>query len=73
MKALAAVLLAGAVLSACGTTTTDRAASGAAIGAGVGLLGGPPGVVLGALAGGAAGAVTKPNQVDLGDPIWKRS
>ena len=73
MRALAAVLLAGAVLSACGTTTTDRTASGAGIGAGIGLLGGPPGVLIGALAGGAAGAVTKPSQVDLGDPVWKRS
>jgi len=72
MKALAVVLLAAAMLSACGTTTTDRAVSGAGIGAGVGLLGGPPGVVVGALVGGAAGAVTSPSQVDLGRPIWER-
>ena len=38
MKALAVVLVAGALLAACGTTTPDRTASGAAIGAGVGLL-----------------------------------
>ena len=73
MKALAAVLLAGAMLSACGTTTTDRTASGAGIGAGIGLLAGPPGVLVGAIAGGAAGAVTDRDQVDLGDPVWKRS
>jgi len=72
MKALAVVLLTAAMLSACGTTTTDRAVSGAGIGAGVGLLGGPPGVVVGALVGGAAGAVTSPGQVDLGRPIWER-
>lgn len=72
MKALAVVLLAAAMLSACGTTTTDRTVSGAGIGAGVGLLGGPPGVVVGALVGGATGAVTSPGQVDLGRPIWER-
>ena len=73
MKGLAAVLLAATLLSACGTSTTDRAESGAAIGAGVGLLAGPPGVVVGALAGGATGAVTNPSQVNLGQPIWKQS
>lgn len=73
MKALAVVLLAGALLAACGTTTTDRTASGAAIGAGVGLLAGPPGVVVGALAGGATGAVTNSSQVNLGQPLWKMS
>ena len=72
MKALAAILMTAAMLSACGTTTTDRAASGAGIGAGIGLLGGPPGVVVGALVGGAAGAATSPSQVDLGRPIWER-
>ena len=72
MRALAAVLLAGAVLSACGTSTTDRGASGAAIGAGVGALAGPPGIVIGALAGGATGAVTNPSEVNLGTPIWKQ-
>lgn len=72
MKALAVVLFAAAMLSACGTTTTDRTVSGAGIGAGVGLLGGPPGVVVGALVGGATGAVTSPSQVDLGRPIWER-
>jgi hypothetical protein len=71
MKALAVVLLAGTVISACGTSTTDRAESGAAIGAGVGLLAGPPGVVVGALAGGATGAVTNPSQINLGEPVWK--
>ena len=71
MKALAAVLLAGVALCACGTSTTDRTASGAALGAGVGLLAGPPGVVVGALAGGATGAVTNSSQVNLGQPVWK--
>ena len=71
MKALAAVLLAGVALSACGTSTTDRTASGAALGAGVGALAGPPGIVIGALAGGATGAVTNPSEVNLGPPVWK--
>jgi hypothetical protein len=73
MKALAAVLLAGVALCACGTSTTDRTTSGAAIGAGVGLLGGPPGVVIGALAGGATGAVTNPSQINLGKPVWEQN
>jgi len=72
MKALAVVLLATAMLAACGTTTTDRTVSGAGIGAGIGLLGGPPGVVVGALVGGAAGAATSPSQIDLGRPVWER-
>jgi len=73
MKALAAVLLASVAVCACGSTTTDRTTSGAAIGAGVGLIAGPPGVVVGALAGGATGAVTNPSQINLGQPIWNRS
>ena len=73
MKTFATVLFAGALLAACGTTTTDRTASGAAIGAGVGLLAGPPGAVVGALAGGATGAVTNSSQVNLGQPLWKMS
>jgi osmotically inducible lipoprotein OsmB len=72
MRALAAVLLAGAMLCACGTTQGDRAASGAGIGAGVGLLAGPPGVVVGALAGGATGALTSPREVNLGQPVWDK-
>jgi len=71
MKALAAVLLVGAALSACGTSTADRSVSGAALGAGVGALAGPPGIVIGALAGSATGAVTNPSQVNLGQPIWR--
>ena len=74
------VLLAGVLLlslGACGTTSTDRAISGGAIGAGVGavggyLLGSP---VEGALIGGAVGAgtgvLTDPDRVNLGRPIWR--
>ena len=71
MKKLAMAMFAAALLAGCGTTTGDRTLSGAAIGAGVGLLGGPPGVLIGAAVGGAAGAVTDPEDINLGNPIWR--
>ncbi len=71
MKKIAIALCAAALLSACGTTTSDRALSGAGIGAGIGILGGPPGILIGAAVGGATGAVTRPDQIDLGRPIWR--
>lgn len=66
------------VLAACGTNpkelTTGGAAAGAATGAGIGALAGPPGIVAGAVIGGGAGAIagasTKPEQVNLGKPPW---
>lgn len=64
-------------LGACGTSTTDRAVSGGAIGAGAGAVGGAligspvAGAVLGGAAGAAAGAVTDSDDVDLGKPIWR--
>lgn len=57
-------------LAGCGYRTTDRAASGAAIGAGAGLLVDEP--LAGAAVGGLAGALTSPDQVNLGEPIWRR-
>jgi hypothetical protein len=65
------MILAAMALSACGTTTGDRGLSGAGIGAGIGLIGGPPGVVVGGAVGAAVGMVTKPSTVDLGKPVWK--
>lgn len=66
-------------LVACGTTTEDRALSGAAIGAGAGAAGSAitggstvGGAVLGGAAGAATGALTDKEDIDLGDPIWKR-
>jgi uncharacterized membrane protein len=64
-------------LAACGSSTTDRALSGGAIGAGggaaAGLLFGSP--VTGALIGGAlgagTGALTESDQIDLGKPVWR--
>jgi osmotically inducible lipoprotein OsmB len=71
MKKLALAVLAAAVLSACGTAQKDRALSGAGIGAGVGIIGGPPGVLVGSLVGAGVGAFTQPSQVNLGKPAWK--
>ena len=66
------------LLAACGSGEPDRvqggAAAGAATGATIGLIGGPIGVVGGAVIGGGAGAIaaatTTPKQVNLGKPIW---
>lgn len=66
-----------AATSACGTTLTDRALSGGAIGAGVGTVGGAllgmpvAGAILGGTAGAIAGAGTLPEHVNLGKPVWR--
>lgn len=65
-------------LSACGTSKSDRAASGGLIGAGagavVGSMTGAPvtGAVVGAVVGSTVGAVTDPQQIDIGTPFWRR-
>ncbi len=66
------------LLTACGSTKSDRALSGAALGAGGGaLVGGLTGgsAVTGALIGGAggaaAGALTDEDDVNMGKPIWR--
>jgi hypothetical protein len=67
------------LLVACGDNSFDRTSSGAGTGAGtgalIGLIGGPVGVVVGAGIGAGVGAVagggTKPQDVNLGQPIWK--
>ena len=72
-----AVTLSALGLTACGSTTEDRAMSGGGIGAGVGFLGGAlvgaplQGALIGGAVGAGTGAVTKPDQIDLGKPIWK--
>lgn len=64
-------------LGACGNTTSDRALSGGAIGAGVGAVGGAlvgaplGGALIGGAVGAGAGALTDRNQIDLGKPIWR--
>jgi hypothetical protein len=72
-----ATLCATAALSGCGTTPLDRGVSGAGIGAAAGAIGGAvvgapgTGAAIGAAIGGAAGALTDPDKVDLGRPVWK--
>jgi peptidoglycan hydrolase-like protein with peptidoglycan-binding domain len=67
------------VLSACGTETSDRAISGAGIGAGAGVVVGAvtglsllEGALLGAAAGGLTGALTDADLFNLGDPVWEK-
>jgi|AP12_2_1047962.scaffolds.fasta_scaffold23389_2 peptidoglycan hydrolase-like protein with peptidoglycan-binding domain len=71
------ILAAVFFLGACGSSTGDRAASGAGIGATAGAVVGAvtglsilQGVVIGGVAGGVVGGVTDESQIDLGDPIW---
>jgi osmotically inducible lipoprotein OsmB len=66
------------MVAACGTTTTDRALSGAGIGAAGGaatgaLTGGSPvtGALLGGAAGAAVGGLTSEKNFNLGKPIWR--
>ncbi len=70
MKRLACGVAALLLLGACGTTNSQRGISGAAIGAGVGLLGGPVGVVAGAAIGAGTGVLTDAEDFNLGKPIW---
>jgi osmotically inducible lipoprotein OsmB len=64
-------------LAACGSSTSDRALSGAGIGAGVGLVGGAlvgapiQGAIIGGAAGAGAGVLTRDDQVNLGRPLWR--
>lgn len=74
---LAGLFIAGTLLTACGTTPGDRALSGGLLGAGAGAAVGSlsgnagAGAVVGGVAGAAAGALTSPDQVNLGDPVWR--
>lgn len=58
-------------VSACGTQLGDRVASGAAIGGGAGLVAGGVGAIPGAIIGAGVGALTPPENVNLGEPVWK--
>jgi len=71
MRAFVIAISASVLLSGCGTTVGDRGLSGAGIGAGIGVIGGPPGVLLGGAVGAGVGMVTTPSQVNLGKPVWK--
>lgn len=74
---IAAFALTLPVLAACGSSPTDRALSGGAIGAGVGAVGGAmlgapvKGAAIGAAAGAGVGALTDKKQIDLGKPAWR--
>lgn len=77
---MAALGLVMTSLAACGSTTSDRALSGAGIGAATGAVGGAllgdsgtavKGAIIGGAVGAAAGAATKKKDVDLGKPIWR--
>ena len=71
MRTHVAAISVSLLLASCGTAVGDRGLSGAGIGAGVGLIGGPPGVLVGGVLGAGVGMITKPSQVNLGKPAWK--
>ena len=71
MRIIVIGFLAVGFLSGCGTAAGDRGLSGAGIGAGIGIIGGPPGMLVGGAVGAVAGVVSKPKQVNLGKPIWR--
>jgi hypothetical protein len=71
MKLIATAISMALLLSACGSTTADRGLSGAGIGAGIGMIGGPPGMVVGGAVGATVGMVTKPSTINLGDTPWE--
>ena len=66
-------------IAACGTSPTDRAISGAALGAGTGALGAAildtnigGGALLGGALGAGAGYLTDPTYFNLGAPPWQQ-
>ncbi len=76
----AATILAALSLAACGTTPGERGLTGAAIGAAAGaVVGGVAGgnvgtgAVVGGVVGGVIGATTTKDEIDIGDPPWKKS
>jgi osmotically inducible lipoprotein OsmB len=75
--AIGAMLASVLIVSGCGTTPGDRAASGGLLGAGAGAAIGSvtgsagKGAIIGAVAGAAIGALTDPCDLDLGTPYWR--
>jgi hypothetical protein len=75
--AIATVALSSLLLAGCGDTPSDRALSGGLLGAGAGAAigsvagGAGTGAIIGGVSGAALGALTKPDQIDLGRPIWR--
>ena len=72
MRVLIVAIVPGLLLSGCGTAAGDRGLSGAGIGAGIGIIGGPPGILVGGVIGAGVGLVSKPSQINLGHPAWKQ-
>jgi len=74
---LGLVFAAALLLSACGQTPTDRAVTGAGIGAAGGammgaIIGAPAiGALVGAAGGATVGAATDSSQIYLGKPVYK--
>lgn len=65
------------IVAGCGSTSTERALSGGAIGAGVGaagssIVGGNPwgGAAIGGAVGAATGYLTDEEDINLGDVNW---
>ncbi len=75
MKLTATLILCSTLaLTACGETKTDRAVSGAAIGATAGaIVAGNPwaGAAVGGAAGAAVGGLTDSRDFNFGRPIWR--
>ena len=71
MRALTIAILCAVLLTGCGTTKGDRGLSGAGIGAGIGIIGGPPGMLVGGAVGAVVGMATRPDQINLGRPVWR--
>ena len=51
MRVFTTVIVGALLLSGCGTAAGDRGLSGAGIGAGIGVIGGPPGILVGGVVG----------------------
>lgn len=81
LRAISVVTLlsASVALGGCGTTQGDRMLSGGLLGAGTGALIGSvtgsagKGALIGGLGGMAIGALTRPHDLNLGEPAWRRS
>ncbi len=75
--AVSAAALSCMLLAGCGDTPSDRALSGGLLGAGAGAAigsvagGAGTGAIIGGVSGAALGALTKPDQINLGRPIWR--
>lgn len=76
---LAVLISLSLVLSACGTTQSDRALSGGLLGAGTGAVIGSVtgsavnGAIFGGLGGAALGALSSPRVLNLGTPLWRHA